>query len=256
MSRQTGRNLALSPFRKLVIELSRHCQKVPGGTVERPMDLSALIAARQASVPKPSWTGIFLKAMGLVAAEQPALRRAYMPFPWMHLYEHPINIANFTIERRFQDEDVVFFAQVRSPERRSLSDLDKIIRACQQEPLESLKFFKRTIRMSKVPWIVRRLTWWVSLNLFGKLRCHNFGTFSLTSVAAAGGGVLSLTPLLTSTLHYGLFDERGNLPMRITFDHRAIDGACAARALVRLEDVLQNEILQELRAGRSLRVAA
>jgi len=256
MSRQTGRNLALSPFRKLVIELSHHCQKVPGGTVERPMNLSALIAARLGCIPKPSWTGIFLKAMSIVAAEQPALRCAYMPFPWMHLYEHPINIANFTIERRFQDEDVVFFVQVRSPERRTLSELDKIIRTCQEEPLESLRFFKRTIRMSKVPWIFRRMTWWVSLNLIGKLRCHNFGTFSLTSVAAAGAGIVNLTPLLTSTLHYGLFDDRGNLPMRITFDHRAIDGACAARALVRLEEVLQNEMLQELLAGRTLRVAA
>jgi hypothetical protein len=256
MSRQTGRNRALSPFRKLVIELSHHTQKVPGGTVERPMDLSALIAARQACLPKPSWTAIFLKAMGIVAAEQPALRCAYMPFPWMHLYEHPINIANFTIERRFQDEDVVFFAQVRSPERRSLKELDKIIRTCQEEPLESLKFFKRTIRMSKVPWLFRRLTWWVSLNLFGKLRCHNFGTFSLTSVAAAGGGVLHMEPLLTSTVHYGLFDERGSLPMRITFDHRAVDGCVVARALVRLEEVLHHEVLQEIIAGRTLRVAA
>jgi hypothetical protein len=110
--------------------------------------------------------------------------------------------------------------------------------------------------MSKVPWIFRRLTWWVSLNLIGKLRCHNFGTFSLTSVAAQGAGVLNMTPLLTSTLHYGLFDERGNLPMRITFDHRAVDGACVARALVRVEEVLQKEILQELLGGRTLRVAA
>lgn len=256
MSRQAGRNLALSPFRKLVIELSYHCQKVPGATVERHMNLSALMAARQTCVPKASWTGIFLKAMSLVAAEMPDLRRAYMPFPWPHLYEHPINIANFTIERSYQGEDVVFFVQVRSPERRALRDLDQIIRTCQEEPVESVKFFKRAIRMSKVPWIVRRPVWWVSLNLMGKLRCHNFGTFSLTSVAAAGAGVLNMPALLTSTLHYGLFDERGNLPMRITFDHRAVDGCCAARALVRLEEVLQNEILQELRGGPALRVAA
>jgi hypothetical protein len=256
MSRQAGRNLALSPFRKLVIELSHHCQKVPGATVERSMNLSALAAARQTIVPKPSWTGIFLKAMSIVAAEQSDLRCTYMSFPWPHLYEHPINIANFTIERRIHGEDVVFFVQVRSPERRSLRDLDKIIRTCQEEPVESVKFFKRAIRMSKVPWIARRLTWWVSLNLFGKLRCHNFGTFSLTSVAAAGGGVLCMPALLTSSLHYGLFDELGNLPMRITFDHRAVDGCAVARALVRLEEVLHNEILQELLAGQTLRVAA
>ena len=129
----------------------------------------------------------------------------------MHLYEHPINVANFTIERKYQDEDVVFFVQIRRPEARSLRDLDEIIRTCQYEPVESVKFFKRAIRMSKVPWLFRKLTWWVCLKLFGKLRCHNFGTFSLTSVAAEGGGVLHMTPLLTSTLHYGLFDDRGVL---------------------------------------------
>jgi hypothetical protein len=239
-----------------VVELTSYCQQVPGCAVERAMNLSDLIEARQACHPKPSWTGIFLKAMGLVGAEQPALRSAFMTFPWMHLYEHPINVANFTIERRYMDENVVFFVQVRRPERRSLADLDKIIRTCQTEPVESVKFFKRAIRMSKVPGLIRKLTWWVSLNLFGKLRCHNFGTFSLTSVAAEGGGVLHMTPLLTSSLHYGLFDERGVLPMRITFDHRALDGGTVARALVRLEQVLKNEILQELRGNSSLRLAA
>jgi hypothetical protein len=75
-------------------------------------------------------------------------------------------------------------------------------------------------------------------------------------VAAEGAGVLHMTPLLTSSLHYGLFDERGVLPMRITFDHRAVDGGCVARALVRLEQVLKNEILQELRADQPVRLAA
>lgn len=256
MSREAGKTLALSPFRKLVIELSEQCRKVPAGTVERIMDLSAVVAARQQCVPRPSWSGIFLKAMGIVANEQSALRRAYMPFPWPYLYEHPINIANFTIERHFQGEDVVFFVQVRRPERRSLKQLDQIIRTCKDEPVESVKFFKRAIRMSKVPWMFRRLTWWASLNLFGKLRCHNFGTFSLTSVGAAGAGVLNMQALLTCTLHYGMFDERGRLPMRITFDHRAIDGSNVARALVRLEEVLRNEICQELLEGQGVRLAA
>jgi hypothetical protein len=178
-----------------------------------------------------------------------------MPFPWPYLYEHPISIANFTIERLYRGEEVVFFVQIRSPERRSLCELDEIIRTCKDEPVESVKFFKRAIRMSKVPWPFRWISMWVSLNLFGKLRCHNFGTFSLTSVASAGAGIVVLTPLLTSTVHYGLFDERGNLPMRITFDHRALDGGAVARALVQMEDVLMTEILDEVRGARALKAA-
>jgi hypothetical protein len=231
------------------------CQKVPGATIERSMNLARLIEARQACVPRPSWCAMIVKAMSIVAARRPELRRAYMPFPWPHLYEHPINIANFTIERRFHDEDVVFFVQVRRPEQRPLAQLDQIIRACQSHPVESVKFFRRAIRMSRVPWPFRRLAMWVSLNLFGKLRCHNFGTFSLTSVAAEGAGILVLTPLLTSTLHYGLFDERGSMPMRMTIDHRAIDGATASRALAELEEVLMSEMLEEVLQLRRIRAA-
>jgi hypothetical protein len=255
MSKQAGRNLRLSPCRQLVVDLLHFASKVPGATVERTLSLAPLVAARKACIPRPSWCAIFLKAMSTVGARHPELRRSYMPFPWPHLYEHPTNIANFTIERRYNDEDVVFLAQIRSPENRSLADLDHTIRACKEEPVETVKFFRRALRMSKVPWPFRRLAWWVSLNLFGKLRAHNFGTFSVSSVASEGAGVLVLMPLVTSTLHYGLFDERGKLPARITFDHRVFDGAVIARALVEMEEVLMSSILDELLDSRALKVA-
>src|SRR5579862_3462 len=157
MSKQVGKNLPISRFRKLVVDLMRQCQKVPGATVERTMDLTRLVAARERCKPRPTWSAIFLKAMSIVAARRPEFRRAFMPFPWPHLYEHPINIANMTVERQYQGEDVVFFVQIRSPERRSLSELDGIVRACKDEPVESVKFFRRAIRMSKVPWPFRGL---------------------------------------------------------------------------------------------------
>ena len=253
MSKQTGRNLPLSPLRKLVGDHQHFCGKVPGATVERPLSLAALRAARQACVPQPSWCAIFLKAMSMVGARHPQFRRAFLPFPWPHLYEHPDNIANFTIERRYRDEDVVFFVQVRRPERRSLTELDAIIHTCKDEPVESIKFFRRAIRLSKVPWPFRRLAWWWSLHVSGKLRAHNFGTFSVTSTSSEGAGILALLPLVTTTLHYGLFDDRGTLPARITFDHRVLDGAFVARALVELEEVLQTTILEELRDARALK---
>jgi hypothetical protein len=253
MSKKAGRRLPLSPLRRLVGDHQHFCGKVPAATVERPLSLAELRAARQECVPRPSWCAIFLKAMSMVGARHPPFRRAFLPFPWPHLYEHPDNIANFTIERRYQDEDVVFLVQVRRPERRSLTELDAIIHTCKEEPVESVKFFRRAIRLSKVPWPFRRLAWWGSLNLSGKLRAHNFGTFSLTSTSSEGAGILTLLPLVTSTLHYGLFDDRGNLPVRITFDHRVLDGAFVARGLVELEEVLQTTILEELLNTRALK---
>jgi pyruvate/2-oxoglutarate dehydrogenase complex dihydrolipoamide acyltransferase (E2) component len=47
-------------------------------------------------------------------------------------------------------------------------------------------------------------------------------------------------------VHYGLFDEANRLDMRITFDHRAIDGAPVARALTEMEEVLNHDILEEI----------
>ena len=174
--------------------------------------------------------------------------RSVLPLP---LVTRGLAIGYFEIwnsreERRYQDEDVVFYVQVRRPERRSLADLDAFIHTCKDAPVESVKFFRRALRLSKVPWPFRRLAWWWALHVSGKLRAHNFGTFSVTSTAAEGAGALALLPLVTATLHYGLFDDRGHLPARITFDHRVLDGAFVARGLVELEEVLQTTILEEL----------
>ena len=57
-------------------------------------------------------------------------------------------------------------------------------------------------------------------------------------------------PVLTASLHYGLFDDDGNLDVRLTFDHRVLDGAAAARCLVALEQTLLGDILAELQGMR------
>jgi hypothetical protein len=38
--------------------------------------------------------------------------------------------------------------------------------------------------------------------------------------------------------------------VRITYDHRVMDGACIARALAELEETLNGPIVQTLTAGR------
>jgi hypothetical protein len=57
---------------------------------------------------------------------------------------------------------------------------------------------------------------------------------------------LHLAPVLTSALHYGLFDEQGRIEVRLSWDHRVMDGATIARVLVDLEAVLNREIVREL----------
>lgn len=255
MSRRSGVHYPVSYFRRLVIDLMHFSAKVPSVTIERPMKLAPLIAARSASFPKPTWSALFIKAFALVAKQIPELRTSYLKFPWPHFYQHPSSIATMNIDRTVGVERLVLYTHIRGPENRTLDEIDAIINHHKEQPVENLKSYRRAVNMSKVPWPFRQLAWWVGLNVFGRRRSHNFGTFGITTVAGMGAGIVRIIPLLTATLHYGLFDAAGNLDMRLSFDHRVLDGAIACRALAELEKVLLGEILDEVRST-SLRAAA
>jgi hypothetical protein len=246
MSSSPGRWLPLSLPRRLVADALRACRGIPTVTAERRFELADLIAARQSRPVRPAWSALFTKAFALVAVEIPALRRSYISFPWPHLYEHAAPVASVVVEREYQGEETVFFARVDHPHMRSLAELDACLRRCQTEPVERLAGFRQALRLARLPWPVRHLGMWLGLHASGRLRERYFGTFSLSSPASQGAGMLTLITALTATLHYGLFDEAGRLDMRLTFDHRVLDGATAARALVALENVLRGPILEEL----------
>jgi hypothetical protein len=246
VSKAVGRWLPLSPFRRLVTDLMHFSRQVPAATADRRLDLGPLLDARRACASRPSWTVLFSKAYGLLSRDYPELRRSYLKFPWPHLYEHPHTVVALNVERRLPGEDIVLFCLIRSPENRSLAELDALVRRHKEEPVESLRSYQRSVGVSRIPWPLRRWFWWAALNVFGRRRCHNFGTFGVTSVASQGAGLLHLCPLLTSSLHYGLFDGRGRIEVRVTWDHRVMDGATVARALADLEAVLNREIVREL----------
>ena len=255
MPKPKGRNLPVSPFRRLVTDLMYFSKNVPCVCMDRTMHLARVRAVRQNCLPRPCWTAIFTKAFAIVAERVPELRQTYMSFPWSHIYEHPYSSATLNIERQWGDETVVFQAQVRRPESRTMHDLSELIRYYKEEPVEKVKCFRRIMRMAKVPWPFRRLSWWVGLNLTSRLRMHNFGTFGLSTTASHGAGIMKLTPILTATLHYSLFDEEDRLQMRLSFDHRVLDGATAAHSLLTMENVLNTEILSELSGMRQLKAA-
>jgi hypothetical protein len=255
MAKERGRSYALSPFRRLVTDLMRFSRQVPAVTIERRMNVADLAAARQRCTPRPGWAIVFARAFALVARSHPELRRSYMAFPWARLYEHPYSTVALNIERHLADEAVVVQCLIRRPDNRSLAELDAIVRHYQAEPVERLRWYQRAVAMSKVPWPFRALLWWGALNVFGRRRCHNFGTFGLSSVGAHGAAILHLIPLLTSMLHFGMIDQAGAVDVRMTWDHRVLDGACAARILGALDQVLHHEILAELTQMRCLATA-
>lgn len=246
MKKAVGRSHPVSPFRRLVTDLMHFGLQVPAVTADRRMDLRPLLAAHAACPARPSWAVLFAKAYAMLGRDYPELRCAYLKFPWPRIYEHPHNVVALNVERRLPTENVVLFCLIRSPENRSLKELDARVRRHKEGPVEDLRAYRRSLALGRMPWPARRWFWWAALNASGRRRCHNFGTFSLSSIASQGAGLLHTIPILTSTLHYGLFDERGRLDVRITWDHRVMDGAVIARVLADLESVLNREIVREL----------
>lgn len=241
-----GRTIRLSPARRLVGDLMRFSTGIPRITVQRRMNLDTVVQARRELDPRPSWTAIFLKGYALLAQETPELRRAYVKLPWPHLYEYPSSIASLACERELDGERVVLLHRINRPESESIAQLVEKIRAAHSRPVMEIKDFRRALRLARAPAPLRRLLMWLGLNI-GRQRPNHFGTFQLS--VYSGLGAESLNPLtpLTTLLNYGGIDEDGSVDVRVHYDHRVMDGANIARALERLESILNTVVADELR---------
>src|SRR5689334_10507489 len=78
---------------------------IVGGSVT--LRLAPLVAARRNSQPLVSWSAILIKAIALTSQKWPELRRAYVAFPWPHLYEHPHCVATVVVEREWRGSRAV-----------------------------------------------------------------------------------------------------------------------------------------------------
>ncbi len=242
-----GRVVPLSRPRRLITDLMYFAAGVPTVPVQRRMALGPLVAARRAAPLRPSWTAVFTKAFALTAAEFPELRRAYCKFPWPHLYEYPASVAAVTVERDYHGEKAVFTVRIKDPASLTLAEIADRIRRGTETPVEQVKDFRRALRVSGLPRPVRRLLWWLGLNI-GRQRANYFGTFGVSVYSALGAESLHPLSPLTATLNYGVIAVDGTVEVRLIYDHRVLDGATVARALARLEAVLNDELLAELRS--------
>jgi hypothetical protein len=247
MVHPAGHYQSLSLSRRFICDLIHFARQVPTVPMQRRMQLAPVVAARQAISPRPGWCAIFAKAYALVCAARPELRRAYMPFPWPCLYEHPISVASIAIERRLEDEDAVFFTQIRHPEKLRLLEIEAHLRRYKEEPVAGLSHFRRILKVSRLPRPLRRLLWWIGLNTSGRQRARFLGTFGLSVTAGLGAAALHQLSPLTTALNYGVIAADGSVDVRLTYDHRVMDGATVARALADLERVLNSEMVNELR---------
>jgi hypothetical protein len=247
---QRGVRLPLSPARKMVIEWLYHARPVPSLPTLRQLNVSAVADARTALVSPPSWIAIFMRAFGLVAELHPELRRALIPFPYRHLYQHPVSLCALLVEREWQGEMVVLGARIRAPERMTLSDLQVELRRLKETPVLDINYFRQVLRVGRLPSLLRRFTFWQSLYLSGYKRAKRLGTFMMSSLGDLGAEQCHpLTPL-TTYFTFGPIGKDGRVTAKIIYDHRVMDDRCVARCLGSLERVLLTTILGELQALR------
>jgi hypothetical protein len=240
-----GRALKLSAPRRLVGDLMWFSISVPRVTVQRRMNVGALLRARRSLQTRPSWTGIFLKGYGLLSKETPELRRAYVKLPWPQLYEYPSSVASVAHERDYEGERAVLLSRINGPEHRSIAELEASLQAARSRPVMEVKEFRRALTIARLPAAFRRPLMWLGLNI-GRQRANYFGTFQFS--VYSGLGAESLNPLtpLTTLLNYGPIGEDGSVDVRIHYDHRVMDGANVARALERFEVILNGSVADEV----------
>lgn len=253
MAQITGHRMPLPLPRRWIADLLHASRRVPTVAVERVMHLADVAAARRRLPHPPAWVLLFTKAYALVAARRPDLRRAYLPFPYPHLFQADESVATLAVEREYRGEPAVFFGNIRHPDQQSLRQLAQHLHRWRTHPIDQIRTFDRLIRYSRFPLPVRRAAWWYAANVSKRWRLRAFGTFGVSVTAGDGASALNLISPLSTSLNYGVFTADYTLPVRVHFDHRVLDGAPVARALAELEEVMNTAIVDELRQMDDLR---
>ena len=231
--------------RRLIADLMHASAGVPFVSLRRSLDIGPLLEAREDAATRPGWAAIFAKAFCLVARDEPVLRTLYAKWPWPHFYQLPRSVGMIAIARIEAGEDCVLMQKVPAADELPLLEVDAVIRHAKHAPAAEVPAFRKILRATALPLPLRRLVWMIGLN-FGRQRANYFGSFALTSVAAQGGGelhALSPGPFIVS---YGTVNRDQTIDVVIRWDHRITDAALIARALTRLEQVLNGEIAAEL----------
>jgi hypothetical protein len=245
--RGTVRKISLP--RRLVADLMHASIRVPFVSLARPLDIRQLLEARALAAQPPGWAAIFVKAFSLVAKDEPVLRTLYAKWPWPSFYELPRSVAMVAIARVEDGQDCVLPQKVPAADELPLAEVDAQIRHAKHAPIAEVPAFRKILMATRLPLPLRRLIWLVGLN-FGRQRANYFGSFGVTSVAAFGGGELHALSPGPFILSYGLVEQDQTIDVVIRWDHRIADAALIARALTRLEQVLNTEIAAELRSHR------
>jgi pyruvate/2-oxoglutarate dehydrogenase complex dihydrolipoamide acyltransferase (E2) component len=243
-----GRTLSLSLPRRLVCDLVHFAHQIPTVPVQRVINVAALERQRAQLVSRPGWCTIFTKALALASAEFPEMRRAYLSFPWARLYEHSESIASVAIEREYRGENGVFFGHFIAPEKQTLAALEAELRRLKVAPIETVADFQICLFICRLPLLLRRFAWWYITHFRGYRKATWLGTFGVSVYSSLGAESLHPLSPITTTMNYGVIQDNGDVQVRLVYDHRVMDGATIARVLARMDQILNTDILAEMRS--------
>jgi hypothetical protein len=239
----------ISMPRRLVADLMHASIRVPFVSLSRSLNIRPLTEARALAAQPPGWAAIFVKAFSQVAKDEPVLRTLYVKWPWPGFYELPRSVAMIAIARVEDGQDCVLPQKIPAADTLPLTEVDALIRHAKDALVGEVPAFRKILMVTRLPLPLRRLLWLLGLN-FGRQRANFFGSFGVTSVAAYGAGELHALSPGPFILSYGVVEPDQTIDVVIRWDHRITDAALIAKALTRLEQVLNTEISAELRGHR------
>ena len=235
---------SLSGARGCVGDVALLSQSVPIFPVERTMRLGTLAESRTASPVRIGWAALFLKAYAMVAHETPVLRTWFVNGLAPRLATCSESVATLAINRIENGQDRLFFARLRQPNAHSLQEIQQFIADCKSKPVD--QWFKRQLQLEMMPGFLRRRILWWNMNSFSPKRASRIGTFSLSTLSGFNASNRLHPTLCTTSLSYAPLETDGRCLVTLLADHRVLDGATVARALERLEAVLNGPMLNEI----------
>ena len=142
--------IRLSKARRAVVGMLRYAHKIPTIPVAREMNVAQLAQARQENPAPPSWSAIFMRAYGLTCLRFPHLRRAWISWPFEHLYEHPHCVCAVAVEREWEGAKAVLMGKIHTPEQTSLAQITQHLRTYQEADVWSISSFRASLRFVRL----------------------------------------------------------------------------------------------------------
>ena len=243
---RNGFRFRVPASRRLTWDLLVFNRDVPLCAHDRRMSLSPVADARDTCLQRISWPALFIKAYALVASDVPELRQTWYPWPWAHLYQHPHSVATLTVHRDVNSEPWLFWGQIPIPEATPLLEVQRRIDEFRNKDVGEI--FLRQLQLAQLPTILRRAVWWWNLNIATKSRAKRLGTFFVSTLSGRGVEIQFPPSIQTGCLTFGPLDVAGVARVTLAYDHRIMDGALVATVLHRLEQVLNETLVAELRS--------